>query len=402
MTRTPPQPDTATGIAHDTFPTPTAAPPRRRRRRSRAARSPSLTRSTTSSSKRSPSPIVSFSPSGENAKGVKNITRKVIKTLEGLGHLDVVDMVTYEEGDEEERRHDRGVEKIEKRDLRSAGAKPETNGHSHSHLTTVNGNGNGAVDGGSVDKTKKLDLEIPRKALHASIGFFTLYLYVSESDARKITLALWTALAIIVPADMLRFRSQRFERTYERFLGFLMRESEKNSTNGVVWYILGVNFVLSLYPQDVATVAILILSWADTAASTFGRLYGSSTSRLPARLPILRLPLAPRKSVAGFTAASITGALIAVGFWSLVAPFRNGGRDVTWALEGGVRAAGQHLGGGGWAGLALIGLVAGVVSGVAEALDLGSLDDNLTLPIISGGCILGFLKLLGMVTSWFS
>jgi hypothetical protein len=82
----------------------------------------------------------------------------------------VVDMVTYEEGDEEERRHDRGVEKIEKRDLRSAGAKPETNGHSHSHLTTVNGNGNGAVDGGSVDKTKKLDLEIPRKALHASIG----------------------------------------------------------------------------------------------------------------------------------------------------------------------------------------------------------------------------------------
>ena len=157
----------------------------------------------------------------------------------------------------------------------------------------------------------------------------------------------------------------------------------------MVWYILGVNFVLSLYPQDVATVAILMyvsppasllfpqpnlprssLSWADTAASTFGRLYGSSTRKLPARLPILRLPLAPRKSLAGFAAASITGALVAVGFWSLVAPFRNGGQDVTWALEGGVRAAGQHLGGGGWAGLALIGLVAGVVSGVAEALGM--------------------------------
>jgi len=81
-------------------------------------------------------------------------------------------MPTFEEGDEEERRVDREVEKllyeIEKRDIRSAGAIPETNGHSH--LTTVNGNGNGAVDGGSVDKTKKLDLEIPRKVLHASIG----------------------------------------------------------------------------------------------------------------------------------------------------------------------------------------------------------------------------------------
>jgi len=43
---------------------------------------------------------------------------------------------------------------------------------------------------------------------------------------------------------------------------------------------------------------------------------------------------------------------------------------VTWALEGGVRAAGQQLGGGGWAGLVLIGLVAGVVSGVAEALGM--------------------------------
>jgi hypothetical protein len=32
-------------------------------------------------------------------------------------------------------------------------------------------------------------------------------------------------------------------------------------------------------------------------------------------------------------------------------------------------------------------------------LDLGSLD-NLTLPIISGGCILEFFKLLGMAASW--
>ena len=30
--------------------------------------------------------------------------------------------------------------------------------------------------------------------------------------------------------------------------------------------------------------------------------------------------------------------------------------------------------------------------------DLGDLDDNLTLPILSGGCIWGFLKLF----SWFS
>ena len=32
----------------------------------------------------------------------------------------------------------------------------------------------------------------------------------------------------------------------------------QDSVNGVVWYIIGVNFVLSLYLQDVATVAILM------------------------------------------------------------------------------------------------------------------------------------------------
>lgn len=44
---------------------------------------------------------------------------------------------------------------------------------------------------------------------------------------RTIILVLWMALAVIVPADILRFKSPKFERLYERFLGFLMRESEK-------------------------------------------------------------------------------------------------------------------------------------------------------------------------------
>ena len=59
------------------------------------------------------------------------------------------------------------------------------------------------------------------------IGFFTLYLYVSDSYVSNVVKALWLALCVIVPADLLRFRSSRFERAYERVLGFLMRESEK-------------------------------------------------------------------------------------------------------------------------------------------------------------------------------
>jgi diacylglycerol kinase (CTP) len=115
------------------------------------------------------------------------------------------------------------------------------------------------------------------------------------------------------------------------------------------------------------------LSWADTAASTFGRLYGSATRKLPARVPYIGLPFAPRKSLAGFTAATLTGAAIAFGFWGLIAPIRNGGRDITWAWTGGVRdvvPSGEptSLGGGGPLGLLVLSVFAGVVSGVAEAL----------------------------------
>jgi diacylglycerol kinase (CTP) len=36
-----------------------------------------------------------------------------------------------------------------------------------------------------------------------------------------------------------------------------MRESERDKVNGVVWYLVGVVWVLGLYPRDVAVVSIL-------------------------------------------------------------------------------------------------------------------------------------------------
>jgi len=249
-----------------------------------------------------------------------------------------------------------------------------------------------------------IDWEIPRKTLHSSIGFLTLYLYTSHGSPRPVVVALSMALAIIVPADFLRLKHSGFERVYERFLGFLMRESEKKSTNGVIWYIMGVIFVLAFYPLDVAVVAILILSWADTAASTIGRLFGRLTPPLPARVPLLGLPFAPRKSLAGFIAGSLAGASIVAGFWGWISPMGNvqplwhWDSGVVYPLADGSGTVGSSFMGG-WTGLGVMSVVGGVVSGVAEALDLGSLDDNLTLPIISGGCIWGFLSLMTFLSS---
>lgn len=58
-------------------------------------------------------------------------------------------------------------------------------------------------------------------------GFVTLYLYASHGSPERVVIMLSSAMLIIIPADILRLNYTPFERTYEKFLGFLMRESEK-------------------------------------------------------------------------------------------------------------------------------------------------------------------------------
>lgn len=118
-----------------------------------SARQAALTKSSTqgrriSISKRSPSPIVTFQSaplSPEN--GVKHITRKVIRHLEGLGHLEELEADSPSPEDDEMEAE------------KALDALASTNGHAH-----ANGNGNGKV------AKAKVDYEIPRKVLHSSIG----------------------------------------------------------------------------------------------------------------------------------------------------------------------------------------------------------------------------------------
>ncbi|KDQ12432.1 hypothetical protein BOTBODRAFT_112883 [Botryobasidium botryosum FD-172 SS1] len=237
---------------------------------------------------------------------------------------------------------------------------------------------------------KKIDWEIPRKTLHSSIGFLVLPLYFNLPPSEPVTPivnVLGGMLVVVGAADIIRFNVPPFARLYERFLGFLMRDSEKEKINGVIWYLIGVIWVLTLYPRDVAVVSILILSWADTAASTFGRLYGRYTPALP---KLRYLPFAPRKSLAGSLAGFAAGASIAMGFWGWAASYGSSQGRAMWMWDT-ARYAGS------WTGSIGLSVASGVISAVAEALDVGSLDDNLTLPIISGGMLWAvgsFMKLL--------
>jgi diacylglycerol kinase (CTP) len=212
-----------------------------------------------------------------------------------------------------------------------------------------------------------------------------LYLYRNGHQPSSITPPLAAALLPIASADLLRFYSPAFNALYIRLLGALMRESEVAAWNGVVWYLVGSITVLSVFPKDVATLSILLLSWCDTAASTVGRAWGRYTPRIRRG-----------KSVAGSLASFVVGAVTAAAFWGWVVPSTPRWSDdpvnaVMWNGELGVCGVSVV---GGWA-LAVVSFVTGVIASASEAMDVFGLDDNVVIPVVSAVGIWGVLKAFG-------
>ncbi|KAL6239963.1 hypothetical protein BDW75DRAFT_196575 [Aspergillus navahoensis] len=246
--------------------------------------------------------------------------------------------------------------------------------------------------------------EIPRKLLHVSIGFLTLHLYSRGIQTHQITPWLFGALVPVAATDFLRHRSERVNRLYIRCMGALMRETEVSGYNGVIWYLVGAYTVLRFFPKDVGVMGVLLLSWCDTAASTFGRLYGRYT-----------YSLRKGKSLAGTLAAWLVGVVTAAAFWGWFVPyigtFPNDPEDaflytgrlnllpdpvkrlIGWTVTSPDTESGSVITGP--LALGVMSVVSGLVAAGSEFIDLMGWDDNLTIPVLSGVGLWGFLKIFG-------
>lgn len=177
-----------------------------------------------------------------------------------------------------------------------------------------------------------------------------------------------------------------------------MRESEAHDKyNGVISYLAGAWFVLYFFPKDIAVMSILLLSWCDTAASTFGRLWGKYTPRVRRG-----------KSLAGTIAAFVMGVVAALVFWVLVTPHIpqewNTGKNVL-AFDGTLTIPPVLRDTLGWTksqstisgtpAIVVAALVSGFVAAVSEAIDLWGLDDNLTIPVLSSFGLYAFFGCFG-------
>lgn len=238
--------------------------------------------------------------------------------------------------------------------------------------------------------------EIPRKILHVSIGFLTIFLYCTGTQTSQIHNVLFALLIPIALTDVIRHRYWQVNRFYIRCLGAFMRESEVDGYNGVISYLLGAWLVMRFCPKDVGVMSILLLSWCDTAASTFGRLWGHLTPRVRRG-----------KSLAGSIAACVTGIITAAVWWGWLGPLYseyNHGENA-FAYQGVLALpvqARETLGlsftqasvTGYWA-LGVMSVAAGFVASTSEAIDVFGWDDNLTIPILCGAGLWGFLRVFG-------
>lgn len=205
--------------------------------------------------------------------------------------------------------------------------------------------------------------EVPRKVFHSSIGFITLYLYTQGVNYKNVIKPLAIAFIIILGLDVIRLHWPFFNYLYCHVAGPLMRKKEIHTYNGVLWYLLGLIFSFTFFSKDVAMISLCLLSWSDTAASTFGRKYGHLTPKLT-----------KHKSLAGSLAAFTVGVLTCYMFYGLFVPIYDSSNPlgkIMWSVE--TSRLSLHK-------LAWLG---GLVAAFSEGIDIFNWDDNFTIPVLS-------------------
>jgi glycerol-3-phosphate acyltransferase PlsY len=190
---------------------------------------------------------------------------------------------------------------------------------------------------------------IGRKLYHiiGGVGLLSLYFIIGRERA---IVCYATLFFIVLVLDIIRLKIPTVNKFILTRFGSFIRKNEAHKLTGTAPYILGIGLSLYAFSQPVATAAICYLAFGDVAATTIGERYGRTKIG--------------NKSLEG-TAAFIIASLTAGGFLVLI-----GSGTTPWVMVLGSLAA------------------AGV-----ELLTL-PVNDNLMIPIVSGGVMELALRLL--------
>lgn len=184
--------------------------------------------------------------------------------------------------------------------------------------------------GVALHKCKKAAQEVDRKTFHLCgllvPSIYQLLLEIGWSKQSCIRL-IWTLTAIGWFMDVLRVYTPLGPKVFPPFMVKILRESEQKQLAGACYFALGCAITISIFPPSIAMVSILNLVLGDLSAAIIGVSFGGEKCSM-------RLGREGKKSVEGsvamFLVCFVSGCFVfaevhlceyAVFFGALVATF---------------------------------------------------------------------------------
>ncbi|MBC8527812.1 MAG: phosphatidate cytidylyltransferase [Candidatus Cloacimonetes bacterium] len=195
--------------------------------------------------------------------------------------------------------------------------------------------------------------EIYRKLIHLfAIIIPVLYYFVVKSDIISISILLPIALFCVV-VDATRMESPKIKNKFYKVFGAQLRDNETTSLTGASYLLTSSVVVIAIFTKEIAFLAISYLVVGDTCAAMLGLKMGKRKIRRT------------RKTIEGligsFLSCTIYGLICYFLFLRKVFAFNNPHPQ-----------------------LAIIMIVFGaLIASITEVSDL-HINDNITIPIISG------------------
>lgn len=171
---------------------------------------------------------------------------------------------------------------------------------------------------------------------------FAVYVLAPEMVSYTI---LAIAVLLFLPIDFLRHKYPALNDWMVHAFKPIMRTSEIHKIAGTTYLLSGVCVIIALFPRPVVALTLLFLAFADPIASFVGIKYGKDK-------------VFGHKSIQGFMAAFAVCAVATALFLS----YYNIMLDR----------------------VIVVSLLAGLIGALAELIPIGKLDDNFTLPVLSG------------------
>lgn len=204
---------------------------------------------------------------------------------------------------------------------------------------------------------KRSEIHLKRRLWHILVGSIGLACYYMLSYEIQVYGYFSLVVAFLgFGLDFHRLKNPSLNSFLEKHFGPIMRRSEKLSFSGLPFYALGVALAIFFYKEEIAVLAILFLIFADPFASIVGVYWG-------------RDRLLPNKTLQG-TIAAFTVCLLTTILYLVVL---------------GIHSQNLII-------FAFFGAICGALSELVSAFNI---DDNLTIPVISGAA-------LSLLNLWFA